>query len=585
MTAPEPQAFLFAEGRGARFLSFTRPDRILEAWRPEEVPEVLRAVDQALADGRFVAGYLAYEAAAAFGLRVREPDPQRADASGPSHLPLAWFGVYAPPTSLEIQLPPVAGSLPAPRVSLDAVRYGRAVARIQELIARGDTYQVNFTFPLETVLGEDPWALFQRLVAVQPVPYAAYLDLGRFVLASASPELFFEREGPLLRTRPMKGTAPRGKDLEDDGRKAEELRASAKDRAENLMIVDMLRNDLGRVAETGSVRVPALFEVERHPTLLQMTSRVEARSEAALSRVFEALFPCASVTGAPKRRTMEIIAELEQEPRGIYTGAIGWAGSGRACFSVAIRTAVADRERKRVRYSVGSGVVADSRAEGEYAECLLKGRILEEGPFELLETMTFLPAEGHRRLEGHLARLRRSATYFGVPLAGLDEAVEGALAEHARHAGPTRVRLLVDLFGRVRLESAPLAAPGSEPLRVGLARDPIDLDSPWLRHKTTRRLAYDRARSSRPDCDEVLLWNSRGEVTEASVWNVAVEGVAGALVTPPVDCGLLPGVERQALLAEGRVREGIVRVADLVPGQKLVLFNSVRGLCPATFVG
>ena len=202
------------------------------------------------------------------------------------------------------------------------------------------------------------------------------------------------------------------------------------------MIVDMLRNDLGRVAETGSVRVPALFEIERHPTLLQMTSTVEARSEAPLSEVFEALFPCASVTGAPKVRTMEIIAELELEPRGVYTGAIGWAGAGRACFSVAIRTAVADRARRRVRYGVGSGVVADSRADAEYAECLLKGRILEEQPFELLETMAFVPGEGYLRLEGHRARLRRSAAYFGVPLEGLDEAVERALGEPARRCRP-----------------------------------------------------------------------------------------------------------------------------------------------------
>ena len=257
MTAPEPHAFLFAEGRFARFLSFTRPVRVLEARRPDEVSSVLRAVDEALLEGRFVAGYLAYEAAAAFGLRVREAPrrtcPSRGSGSTARRRP--WRSTSRPRPA----------PCPRPGSAWTRPRYARAVARIQELIARGDTYQVNFTFPLETDLGEDPWRLFQRLVAVQPVPYAAYLDLGRFVLASASPELFFEREGPRLRTRPMKGTAPRGKDLEDDARKAEALRASAKDRAENLMIVDMLRNDLGRVAETGSVRVPALFEVERHP--------------------------------------------------------------------------------------------------------------------------------------------------------------------------------------------------------------------------------------------------------------------------------------------------------------------------------
>ena len=587
MTAPEPHTLLFAEGRGARFLSFTGPQRVLEARRPEEVSAVLQAIDQALLDGRFVAGYLAYEAAAAFGLRVRETAPGAlpADAGGPNRPPLAWFGVYAPPASVEIALPPVAGSLPAPRVSLDAARYASAVARIQELIARGDTYQVNFTFPLETDLDHDPWRLFQGLVAVQPVPYAAYLDLGRFVLASASPELFFEREGALLRTRPMKGTAARGKDLEDDGRNVAALRASAKDRAENLMIVDMLRNDLGRVAETGSVRVPALFEVERHPTLLQMTSTVEARSPAALSVIFEALFPCASVTGAPKVRTMEIIAELELEPRGVYTGAIGWAGAGRACFSVAIRTAVADRARRLVRYSVGSGVVADSRADAEYAECLLKGRILEEQPFELLETMAFVPGEGYRRLEGHLSRLRRSAAYFGVPLEGLNEAVERALGEPAGTSARPGSACSWISSGAFASRAHPSPRPAPVPCAWAW---------PGTRSTSTAPGSATRPRGVLPttwpvDPDPTATTFCCGTPAERSrrrrVWNVAVEGEGGLLVTPPVDCGLLPGVERQALLAEGRIREGVVRVADLVPGQGLVLFNSVRGLCAATFVG
>ena len=537
---------------------------------------MLAAADAALRAGLHVAGYLAYEAAAAFGLRVHP-----ADEDGP---PLVWLGVFGPPRAVEAPRA-AAGSPsngPAWRPLLDGAGYSRAFHRIQERIARGDTYQVNFTWPFEASLREDPWDLFTRLLAVQPAPHAAFLDIGRFAVASASPELFFAREGACLRARPMKGTAPRGVDLEDDERAGDALRASAKDRAENLMIVDMLRNDLGRVAETGSVAVPALFEIERYPTLLQMTSSVEARSRAPLSAVLEALFPCASVTGAPKVRTMEIIAELEAGPRGLYTGAIGWAGPERASFGVAIRTAVADSERRLVRYGVGSGIVADSSAEAEYAECLLKARILGETPFALLETLAFLPGRGYRRLEGHLARLRASAGYFGV---ATGDAAEVALRELApRLDAPSRVRLLVDLFGRVRLESGPLG-PAPTSVRVGRAPGPVDARSRWLRHKTTRREVYDEAARGCPGCDDVLLFNAGGEVTESAIANVAVEGPGGELVTPPLECGLLPGVERAALLAEGRLREGVIRLHDLAPGQRLWLLSSVRGLFVATFVG
>jgi para-aminobenzoate synthetase/4-amino-4-deoxychorismate lyase len=540
------------------------------------VAPVLAAADAALDSGLHVAGYLAYEAAAAFGLCVHP-----ADDVGP---PLVWFGVFGSPRTVEAPTVVPGSPLPAAawRPLLDGAGHARALERIQARIARGDTYQVNFTWPIEGPLLEDPWDLFARLLAVQPAPYASFLDLGRYAVASVSPELFFARDGTRLRARPMKGTALRGVDLDDDARAVDELRASAKNRAENLMIVDMLRNDLGRVAETGSVTVPALFEIERYPTLLQMTSSVEARSRAPLSAVLAALFPCASVTGAPKVRTMEIISELEGGPRGLYTGAIGWAGPERATFGVAIRTAVADTEDCLVRYGVGSGIVADSSALAEYAECLLKARILEETPFALLETLAFLPGTGYRRLERHLARLRRSAAYFGLTTG---DAAEGALRELAPGLGaPSRVRLLVDLFGRVRLESGPLG-PTPTSVRLGRAPRPVDLRSPWLRHKTTRREVYDEAARGCPDADDVLLFNARGEVTESTIANVAVEGPDSVLVTPSLECGPLPGVERAALLAAGRLREGVIRLDDLAPGQRLWLMNSVRGLYPATFVG
>ena len=303
-SAALPEAPCAVVQDGDRLLAFEAPLAVLQARDPGSVLSLLREADAALADGRFVAGYLAYEAAAAFGLATRPPDPD-----GP---PLAWLGVFAEPRA--IPFPPAAAG-PPPEVSwrpaLDATAHASRLARIHEHIAAGDSYQVNFTFPLDAPLQEEPQAMFARLLAAQRPRHAAYLDLGRFAVVSASPELFFERSAGLLRARPMKGTAPRGSTAEQDEAAAAALRGSEKERAENLMVVDMLRNDLGRVAELGSVETASLFDVERYPTLLQMTSCVTARSAAPLSALIEALFPCASVTGAPRKRTMEIVAATE----------------------------------------------------------------------------------------------------------------------------------------------------------------------------------------------------------------------------------------------------------------------------------
>lgn len=563
---------------GPQLLRFEGPRDLIEARAAGGVADALRRSDAALASGHWVAGFLAYEAAAAFGLETRPPDPD-----GP---PLLWLGVFPEPTLVPTSVLRAESPAALDRWSpgLAPGDHAATLSRLHEHIGAGDTYQVNFTFPLTASLDEDPFALFSRLAAAQRPPCAAFVDLGRFAIASASPELFFRQEGGVLTTRPMKGTAPRGPTPEADDQRARGLHASAKDRAENLMIVDMLRNDLGRIAEIGSVAVPSLFEVERYPTLLQMTSTVTARSRAPLSQVLASLFPCASVTGAPKKRTMEIIAAQERTPRGVYTGTVGWASpDGRASFNVAIRTAVADRERGRATYGVGSGIVADSVATEEYEECLLKARILEERPFALLETLAFHPGQGFRRRAGHLARLRGSARYFGVPL---DEArVEQALEEAEGNAGAaSRVRLLVYGDGEVAVEVHPLEPPASGPLRVGLAALPVDPGSVWLHHKTTRREVYEAARASRPDCDDVLLWNTRGEITETTIANVVFD-MGWGRVTPPVSSGLLAGVERSELLARGGVQEAVVPVSSLRPGQRLWLANSVRGMLPAEYGG
>jgi para-aminobenzoate synthetase/4-amino-4-deoxychorismate lyase len=577
VSPPPPSAPFALVQDGARFLLFEAPLRVLEAREPAGVRAVLEEADAALEAGHWLAGFLAYEAAAGFGFATRPPDPD-----GP---PLAWLGVFEEPREAEPPRAALGFAVPAPRwePALGPDGHAAALRSVQDRIAAGDTYQVNVTFPLRAPLVEDPLALFARLVAVQKPRHAAFVDLGRFAVACASPELFFRLEGGTLTARPMKGTAAPGLTPEDDEARAARLRGSEKERAENLMIVDMLRNDLGQVAEVGSVEVPALFEVERYPTVLQMTSTVTARSRARLSAVMAALFPCASVTGAPKRRTMEIVAGVEPLPRGVYAGAVGWAGPDlTASWAVAIRTVVADRGRAAATFGVGSGVVADSVAAREYEECLLKARILEEPAFALLETMAFLPGEGYRRLEGHLARLAQSARHFGFPLDA--RRVQEALREAAAPGAAVRARLLLHADGRVEVQTDILPLPVTRPLRVGIAARPVDPRSVWLYHKTTRREVYEEAVLSRPDCDDVLLWNDRGELTESSVANVIVE-VGGQRLTPPPSCGLLPGVERARAIAEGRAREAVVRLTDLRPGQRLWLVSSLRGVREARLAG
>jgi para-aminobenzoate synthetase/4-amino-4-deoxychorismate lyase len=576
LSPPPPPPFALVQDDG-RFLLFEAPLAELVARDAAGVRAVLAEADAALSAGRFVAGFVAYEAAAAFGFATLPPDPD-----GP---PLVWLGVFDAPREAEPPRAEPGGPVPPARwePSLDAAGHEAAVARIHERLAAGDTYQVNFTFPLRASMVEDPLALFGRLLATQRPRHAALVDLGRFAVVGASPELFFRIEGGRLTTRPMKGTAARGITPEEDEAQASRLRESEKERAENLMIVDMLRSDLGQVAEVGSVEAPALFEVERYPTLLQMTSTVTARTRAPLSAVIGALFPCASVTGAPKKRTMEIVAEVETTPRGVYTGAVGWAGpDGTASFGVAIRTVLVDRESGRATFGVGSGVVADSSAGREYEECLLKARILEEPPFALLETVGFHPGEGYRRLDGHLARLAQSARHFGYPLdmRRVEEALRGAASGRTGF----RARLLLHADGRVELLTGVLPPPSTRPLRVGISARPVDPRSVWLHHKTTRREVYDEAVASRPDCDDVLLWNERGELTESSAANVIVE-VGGLRLTPPLECGVLPGVERARAIAEGRAREAVVRLADLRPGQRLWLVSSLRGVREARLVG
>lgn len=611
--APRRPVALLQDAAPDRWLVFADPPgeaARLVARRVEEVrPALAEAARRVEAEGRWAVGFLAYEAAPAF-------DPALvvhggAGAVPDARPPLLWLALVPPPAVVEAAAPPLgfgaypSGAYPCGayrcgewRPSVDAAAYARAVAEVRRRIERGDTYQVNYTYRLSSSFDGDPAGLFRDLAAAQGGAHGGFVDAGRHAVCCASPELFFAQQDGAVTARPMKGTAPRGRWSAEDDARARALAASPKERAENLMIVDMMRNDLGRVAVPGSVEVPELFAVERYPTVWQMTSTVTARTAAPPAEVLAALFPCASITGAPKAATSAVIAELEDGPRGVYTGALGWlAPGGRARFSVAIRTAVVDREGGTAEYGVGGGIVWDSRAAGEAAESRLKARVLTAPPaasgFELIETLRWTAEEGFVRLAGHLDRMAASAAYFGFRFdrtAGVCE-----LEAAAGPATALRVRASLSRDGALRVETAELpaagmgapsreAAAGLPAVPVAWAAEPVDPDDVLLFHKTSRRGVYEAAlaaaRRRWPEAREVLLWNHRGEATEAATANLVAE-LGGRLVTPPLDAGLLPGVFRAELLASGEVEEAPLRVEDAARAGRLWLVGSLRGWRPA----
>ncbi len=552
---------------------FAEPVEVIRAATVAEVLPAFARVEAALAAGRFVAGWVAYEAAPAFdSALVTHP---------PGDVPPVCFGVFEQPRPAQPLQRPV--NAPRPLLwqpGLPETEHARAVSAIREAIAAGDTYQINFTFPLGADVPPDADldAVYAELATAARAPFAAHLGAGDWQVLSLSPELFFRLDGDRLITRPMKGTSGRGRWRAEDDDLRETLRTSAKNRAENVMIVDLSRNDLSRVCEWGTVQATGVFDVQPFPTVWQMVSTVEGRRRpaATLTDIFRALFPAGSVTGAPKSSSMRLIAELEQVPRGAYCGAIGYAGpDGRAEFSVGIRTVTVDQSRRAAVYNVGGGITWDSAAGDEYTEAIQKSACLTPQPAAgLIETMRVERGQ-IVRFKRHLTRMRESAAFLEIPF---DEASTRATIEEApclgHSASPHRLRLCLSPTGDIAVECRPMDPTPTMP-SVALASSPVGSGDRCLCHKTTDRRVYERHAADHPDAWDVLLWNERGDLTEFTRGNLVLE-LDGRKVTPMRDAGLLNGVFRQELLDRGEIVEAVLTKADLDRATGLWFINSLR---------
>jgi para-aminobenzoate synthetase/4-amino-4-deoxychorismate lyase len=566
---------------------FERPVEIIRADTPQEVDTALAALTSGLARGLHAAGFFSYELGYLLEPRLASLLPEH------RKMPLLWFGLYTTPrelTGAEVQEwlneeaigNPTLGELAH---SWDSVSYLKRFDEVQKNILSGDIYQLNLTFKAKFKLEGSPLALYRDLRLKQRVAYAGLVDTGDVTILSASPELFIKQEGRVMETRPMKGTAPRAGTLEADAEVRHALSKDVKNRAENLMIVDLMRNDLGRIADLGSVSVTDLFTVETFKTLHQMTSgvRAELKSGIGLVDILKAIFPPGSITGAPKIRAMELIRELETEARGVYCGAIGrFSPDGTTLFNVAIRTTVIDRSGAG-EMGIGSGIVADSDGVKEYAECLLKMKFLTDPVrrFELIETMLYEPGSGIWLRGYHLARLAASAAYFGFVFDArkVRDEIDRAIAANPDER--RRIRLLLDEDGGVSVTatSQPATTPDSI-MRYVISDSRLNSADLFLYHKTTRRELYDREWKHYSDtlgADEVIYLNENGELAEGSRTTIFLER-DGKLLTPRLAAGVLPGTLRAALIDEGRAVEARLTIQDINGPGEIYLGNSVRGL-------
>jgi para-aminobenzoate synthetase/4-amino-4-deoxychorismate lyase len=552
------------------WLHFSNPHQIITAEKLEDILPALQNIERLTqAKAWYAAGFLSYEAASGFdsALQTRPGDD----------FPYLWFGLYSAPHVVTLPRPEAPKQILDWLPTIDRESYHGAIAKIKNYIADGITYQVNYTMRLQTEFTGKAWDFFLHLAQNQN-KHAAYIDTDRYVICSASPELFFQLDGNTITCRPMKGTTQRGRTTIEDNEQSHWLKDSEKNRAENVMIVDMIRNDLGKIAEVGSVHVHHLFKTERYPTLWQMTSVVTAKTKASLTEMLKAVFPSGSITGTPKVSTMKIIAELESTPRKIYTGSLGYMSPHRkASFNVAIRTLLIDKQSRRAEYGTGGGIVWDSSSTDEYAEALLKTQLLTQQllPFSLLETMLWTPGKGFFLYEEHTARLLDSAAYFDISILkeNLDEYLEQI---SSRFFEPRRVRVLLDQTGKLSSESRPFEiSERNQTLKACLAKGPVDSCDIFLFHKTTHREVYESARKGLEEWDDVLLHNELGELTEFTIGNLVVE-LNGQLLTPPISCGVLPGTFRAYLMETGQILERTIAMDQLRKCRRIFRVNSIQ---------
>jgi para-aminobenzoate synthetase / 4-amino-4-deoxychorismate lyase len=577
---------------GARFddvpngvaLQFPRPDRTVVVWHRSEVASALAAVERATDAGAWAFGYLAYEAGA-------DLDRSLPPGQVPG-VPYAWFGLGAPPrrTGLAARSTRERGYWISPW-QLDGTpdEHAAAVRHVQDLITAGSVYQVNLTTRARATVRGDLTALYGDLVHAQGAGYNALLHLDGFdgsdarSILSVSPELFLEWTPPLLRCRPMKGTARRDPTESDDPAR-QALLTSAKDRAENVMIVDLVRNDLSRIARTGTVRVTELGACEPFGPVYQLSSTIECEPQAdtGLRDVMTAVFPSGSITGAPKSAAMHAVADIEATPRGVYCGAIGWiappGAPTRARFNVAIRTLTIDTTTGAAEYGTGGAITTDSNPAAEYQEMLDKLAVLatndDDHDLELIETFAHDTA-GFRHLDRHLSRLASSASYFGIPYS--DSEVRDSLHRAVPGHTTARVRLRLRPDGHVTITADPMPATGTGPVLLAVdTHHPVATDSIWQRHKTNRRQVYDEARRRHPDAHDVIMTNDHGEITETTIANLAAR-IDGRWYTPPLSSGCLPGIGRAVALDAGTLHQADLTTTDLEHADTIAVVNSLRG--------
>jgi para-aminobenzoate synthetase/4-amino-4-deoxychorismate lyase len=576
---------------------FLDPISVYRIYDLDELPDLFSKIEYFTNEGYYAAGYFHYECGYHFEQVVSLPATEK---------PIAWIGIYRKPIlfnhlsgnfeNLDLEVSPHSpikaglGKFKLQTTGFNLVKedYCKKVEKIKEYIAAGDVYQINFTGKYRFMFEGSILTLYDELKRKQPVSYSALVNDGQRDILSFSPELFIRTNDREITSKPMKGTAPRGRTSEEDTKISLWLRQDEKNRAENLMIVDLLRNDLGRLSELGTVKVPEIFTVETYRTLLQMTSTVKGRlkPDSGYYEIFKSIFPCGSITGAPKIRAMQLITELEKEPRRIYTGAIGYFGPGNESeFNVVIRTLVIEEQRGEM--GIGSGIVFDSDPEAEYDECVLKARFLTEPAldFGILEAIFW--DDGYRLLDRHIKRLQDSANYFGYPL-DLDLLYEQLQqnVSNLQCGKRYKVRLELHCEGTITIENKEITTTGESdiPLRAMISTMKTNSSNRFLYHKTTCRCLYDEEYHKAVELGfaEVIFVNEKEQITEGAISNVFIEK-NGYMYTSPVESGLLRGVYRSFLLEKHpEIKEKFLKIKDLETADAIYICNSIRGLRKVT---